>query len=109
MSKWEDRLKIYDQLVAKCPRFDRKGKTMPYTPANGYMFSQLNKAGELGIRFSKNAQAKYIEEFNSSHFRSYNSVMQGYVLIPEDLLKDHEKMVELLNESYAYVMSLEPK
>ena len=53
---WDERLKIYDKLVSKCPRFQRKGKTMPYTSANGYMFSLLNKAGEIGIRFSKEVQ-----------------------------------------------------
>ncbi|NNF18593.1 MAG: hypothetical protein HKN61_02355, partial [Flavobacteriaceae bacterium] len=72
-------------------------------------FSLLNKAGDLGIRFSKDVQEEYIEEFNSSLFRSYNSVMHGYVLIPEDMLTDDKKMVELLNESYDYVMSLDPK
>ncbi len=50
---WEEKLKIYDELISKCSRFGRFGKTMPYTSANGYMFSALNKAGEIGIRFSK--------------------------------------------------------
>ena len=40
---WEEKLKLYDELISKCPRFERKGKTMPYTSANGYMFSLLNK------------------------------------------------------------------
>lgn len=44
---WDKRLKIYDELVANSPRIERKGKTMPYTSANGYMFSLLNKAGEI--------------------------------------------------------------
>lgn len=106
---YEDNLKIYDELVAKCPRFERKGKTMPYTSANGYMFSLLNKAGELGIRFSKKIQEKYIEEFDSTIFKSYDSIMRGYVLIPEKMLEDLDHIAEYLNESYDYVMSLEPK
>lgn len=106
---WEEKLKIYDELVAKCPRFERKGKTVPHTAANGYMFSILNKAGELGIRFSKEVQKKYIEEFNSDIFKSYNSVMHGYVLIPDQMLKDLDQLAEYLNESYDYIMSLEPK
>ena len=36
---WDDKLARYDQLIAKCPGFDRKGKTVPYTSANGHMFS----------------------------------------------------------------------
>ena len=106
---WEEKLKIYDELVAKCPRFERKGKTMPYTSANGHMFSLLNKAGEIGIRFSKEVQEKYIEEFDSTIFKSYNSIMHGYVLIPDKLLEDLDNVARYLNESYDYVMSLEPK
>ena len=106
---WKEKLKLYDELIAKCPRFERKGKTMPYTSANGYMFSLLNKAGEIGIRFSKEVQMKYIEEFNSDIYKSYNAVMQGYVLIPEHMLEDLDNVAKYLGESYDYVMSLEPK
>lgn len=106
---WEDKLARYDQLVAKCPRFDRKGKTMPYTSANGHMFSLLNKDGQLGIRFSKSVQEKYIQEFDTTIFKSHGAVMRGYVLIPDHLLEDLEKLAEYLNESYDYVMTLEPK
>ena len=109
MGKWDDQLKLYDELVALCPRFERKGKTMPYTSANGYMFSLLNKAGELGIRFSKEVQEKYLQEYSTTLFKSYNSVMHGYILITEDMLKDQNNVIQLLNESYDHVMSLEPK
>jgi hypothetical protein len=50
---WEIKLALYDQLVEKYPRFERKGKTVPYTSANGHMFSLLNKEGELGFRYSE--------------------------------------------------------
>ena len=106
---YEEKLKIYDELVSKCPRFERKGKTMPYTSANGYMFSLLNKAGEIGIRFSKEVQKKHMEEWNTTLFKSYNAVMQGYVLIPQAMLGDLDNLARYLNESYDYVMSLEPK
>jgi len=106
---WEQNLAIYDEVVARCPRFERKGKTMPYTSANGYMFSLLNKAGELGIRFSKEVQEEYIQEWASTTFISYGATMKGYVLIPEDLLSDLDQLAVYLNESYDYVMSLDPK
>ena len=106
---WEEKLKLYDKLIGKCPRFERKGKTMPYTSANGYMFSLLNKAGEIGIRFSKEVQEKYLKEFDSTLFKSYNAVMRGYVLIPEKMLEDLDNVAKYLNESYDYVMTLEPK
>ncbi len=106
---WEEKLKIYDSLVARCGRFERKGKTMPFTSANGHMFSLFNKAGEIGIRFSKEVQKKYIKEFDSSIYKSYNSIMHGYVLIPEKMLEDLDNLAKYLDESYDYVMSLDPK
>ncbi|WP_297690697.1 hypothetical protein [uncultured Eudoraea sp.] len=106
---WNEKLQIYDALVAKCERFNRKGKTMPYTSANGYMFSLYNKASEIGIRFSKEVQKKYMEEYNTAIYKSYNAVMQGYILITEEMLADLNNVAKLLDENYDYVMSLEPK
>jgi hypothetical protein len=106
---WDEKLELYDKLVEKCPRFERKGKTMPYTSANGHMFSLLNKAGEVGFRYSKEVQKKYIEEFNASTFQSYGAIMRGYVLIPEEMWDDLDTLAKYLAESFDYVMSLEPK
>ena len=96
---WEERLKLYDSIIDKCPRFERKGKTMPFTAANGYMFTLLNKAGEIGIRFSKETQEKYFDEFNTTKYTSYNATMQGYILIPEKMLKDTDYIAKLMDES----------
>jgi len=106
---WEKKLALYDELAAKCPRFERKGKTMPYTSANGYMFSLLNKNAEFGIRFSKEVQVKYIREWNSSTLQSYGATMKGYVLVPEHFWDDMDTLAQYLNESYDYVMTLPPK
>lgn len=106
---WEKNLAIYDEAVAKCPRFPRKGKTMPYTSANGHMFSLLNKAGELGVRFSKEVQQNYIEDLPTTTFISYGATMRGYILLPDAIVQDQDRLVDLLNEGYDYVMSLEPK
>lgn len=106
---WDIQLKIYDELVSRCPRFERKGKSMIYTSANGHMFSLLNKDGEMGIRFSKEVQKKYMEEYNTTLYKSYNSIMHGYILITDEMLKDPDNIVKLLDESYDYVMSLDPK
>lgn len=105
----EDKLKIYDELVAQCSRFERKGKTMPYTSANGYMFSLFNKANEIGIRFSKETQKKYLEQYETTLYKSYNAIMHGYILITNKMLEDKKNVIKLLNESYDHVMSLEPK
>ena len=106
---WKDRLKLYDELISKCPRFERKGKTMPYTSANTHMFSLLNKAGEIGIRFSKEVQEKYIKEWNTTTYQSYGATMRGYVLIPETMLEDLDLVATYLDESFDHVMGLEPQ
>jgi hypothetical protein len=106
---FNETLKIYDQLVDLCPDFERKGKTVPYTSANGYMFSLINKDGELGFRFSKEDQQEFIEKHNTTIFKSHGAVMRGYVLIPREMFEDLELLSKYLNESYAYVISLPKK
>ena len=106
---WEERLAKYDELITMCPRFERKGKTVPYTSANGHMFSQLNKDGEVGIRFSKAVQEKYMQELDTTTFKSYGATMRGDILIPEEMWNDLDNLARYLNEGYDYVMSLEPK
>ena len=106
---WQEKLKVYDDLVSRCPRFKRKGKSVPYTSANGHMFSLYNKAGEIGIRFDKETQKNYFKKYNTTIFKSYNAVMHGYILITEDMLEDLDNVSKLLDESFDYVMSLPPK
>ena len=105
----KERLALYDSIVEQCPSFERKGKTVPYTSANGHMFSFINKDGELGFRFSKEVQEEYFEKYKTTHFISHNSKMKGYILITEEMLSDSKLLIELLNQSYDYVMSLDPK
>ncbi len=106
---WEEKLKFYDELVATSSRFNRKGKTVPYTSANGYMFSLFNKAGEIGIRLSKESGKKFMEEHQATIYHSHGAVMKNYVLIPEKLYNNLELLSAYLEESYDYVMSLPPK
>ncbi len=109
MSTKTEQLKIYDELISQCPRFERKGKSMFFCSANGYMFSIQNKVGEIGIRFAKNVQKEYLKKYNTTTIESYGAVMQGYILVTPEMLRDQLAVISLLNESYDYVMSLEPK
>ncbi len=102
-------LDVYDAMIARVPEVERKGKTMLYTSANGYMFSQLNKAGEIGIRLPKERGAEFIAKHDAGPFLSYGAVMRDYVLVPAHLHTDIDLLAATLAESYAYVMSLPPK
>lgn len=106
---YTENLARYDAIVDLCPRFERKGKSMPYTSANGHMFSILNKDGELGFRYSKEVQEKYIKKWDSDVLHSHGAVMRGYVKIPEKMFAKPKTLAKYLNESYDYVMSLDPK
>ncbi len=106
---WEDKVKVYDELVDKCSDFKRKGKTVPYTSSNGYMFSLINKKGELGIRLSKEEGEAFKEKYNTGDFFSHGAKMRGYVLITDELLNDLDKLAKYLNLGFNYVMSLDPK
>ena len=108
MSKeyWEQQLKKYDDLVGMTDKFERLGKTMPYTSANTHMFSLLNKDGEFGIRLSKESQEAFKEKYNTTIYQSYGAVMRDYVLVPAEMLNDPKALLPYLLESYDYVMSL---
>jgi hypothetical protein len=106
---YEERLKIYDKIVDKAG-LERKGKSMPYTSSNGYMFSQLNKAGEIGIRLSKEDGKTFLETYpDSGAFKSYGATMREYVLIPDSLLTDIQLVASYLQAGHHYVNTLKPK
>lgn len=106
---WESRLAYFDQLVAQCPDFTRKGKTMPYTSSNGHMFSLLNKAGELGVRLPKDAGEAFRAKYGTGNFTSHGATMRGYVLIPESLYGNDALLIDLLEQGFAYVNTLPSK
>ena len=54
-------------------------------------------------------QEKYFEKFNTSYFLSYGAKMKGYILITKEMQDDLDESAKYLNESYDYVMSLDPK
>ena len=109
MATRDENLEAYDKAVALCERFQRKGKTMPYTSANGHMFSLLNKKGELGIRFSKEVQKKYIRQWETGLFYSYNAEMRGYVRVPQQILDNPNDLAQYLDEGFNFVQTLPPK
>lgn len=97
----------YDKVLSKCPEIERKGKSLPYTSVNGHMFSQLNKEGQLGIRFSGERKNELLEKLDTEPFFSYGKEMKGYIRIPEKLWEDMEVLAALLQESYEYARTLE--
>jgi hypothetical protein len=50
-----------------------------------------------------------MQEWGTTIFKSHGPTMRGYVLVPENMFENVDKLSEYLNESYDYVMSLPPK
>lgn len=106
---YEESVALYDALLATHPDIERKGKNFLYTSVNGHMFTYLDKDGKLGIRLSKEDGAAFVEKYKTGPFIQYNSVMRGYVSIPDDLLENTDKLKTYLLRSYDFVLSLKPK
>ena len=105
----QDKVDLYDKLLATHPDIERKGKNMLYTSVNGHMFTYLDSEGVLGIRLSKEDQEAFVAKFNTPPFKQYGAVMRGYVTVPDDLFQDTEALKPYLEMSYDYIMSLSPK
>ncbi|MEL6258985.1 MAG: hypothetical protein AAFQ67_08015 [Pseudomonadota bacterium] len=63
---------IYDRACAAAG-LERKGKNLVYTSANGHMYSQMNKAGDLGVRLPKDRQKALAAEHGAGPFKSYGA------------------------------------
>jgi hypothetical protein len=73
------------------------------------MFTLFNKAGEIGVRLSKESGELFMDRYNTTRYKSYGAFMRGYVLIPENLYDNMPLLTELFNEGYNFVLSLDPK
>jgi len=107
--QYDEALELYDQLVARFPDVQRKGKANPYTSLNGHMFSFLDKQGRLGLRFGNEEQQWFFDNINPEPMISYGATMRGYVVVPDEMLKDTETMVEYFQKSFDYISTLKPK
>jgi TfoX/Sxy family transcriptional regulator of competence genes len=105
----QDKIELYDQLIATHPDIERKGVTNPYTSLNGHMFTHLSKDGTLGLRLPKEEREAFLEKYNTSLYESYGAVMKEYVAVPDDLLQNTEELKQYLDLSYEYIKTLKPK
>lgn len=107
--RYQKNLELYEKLISMTPEIQRKGKSMPYTSANGHMFSLMNKNGEIGIRLPKEKREVFLKKYETVTFKSYGAVMKEYVLIPGSLLNQLEILSSYLLDGYNYVNLLKSK
>jgi hypothetical protein len=100
---------LYAALIAGHADIELKGKTMPYTSANGHMFSHLDKEGAMGLRLPSDARETFLADFQTELFVQHGRVMKEYVAVPAELLANTVGLQAHLAVSFDYVMSLKPK
>lgn len=105
----QEKIDLYEQLIATNPDIERKGVTNPYTSVNGHMFSHLSKTGSMGLRLPKEEREAFLEKYNTSPYESYGAIMREYVTVPDDLLENTAELKKYFDISYTYTKSLDPK
>lgn len=105
-----DKLELFKRLLDLHPEIELKGGLkLPYTSYQGNMFSQLTKAGVLGLRMGKIEREAFMAEFDGSLLETYGAVMKEYVAVPDYLLEDAQRLLPYLEQSYAYAKTLKPQ
>lgn len=105
----EDRLRLYDKLVAAVPNLERKGATMPYTSVNGNMFSFLTKTGQLALRLPTDERNAFLKKYKATLCEQHGRVMEEYVEVPDTVLKKTPELTKFFELSFVYVSALKPK
>ena len=105
-----DKLELYKRLLDLHPEIELKGGLkLPYTSYQGNMFSQLTKAGVLGLRLGLAERDAFLVQFDCRLLETYGTVMKEYVAVPDPLLRDTQRLLPYLEQSYAYAKTLKPQ
>lgn len=102
-------VETYDRLLALDDRFERKGRSMPYTSLNGHMYSFLTPQGVLGVRLSPSDRAAFEAEHGESPMTQHGRAMKEYIGVPAALLDEPERVLPWLLAAHGYVATLRPK
>ena len=105
----ENKLALYEKLVATNPAVERKGVSMPYTSCNGHMFSFLTKAGPLALRLPIEDREVFLKNYKTALCEQHGRIMKEYVVVPDRLLKNTNDLKKYFEISFIYVSSLKPK
>jgi len=104
-----EKLELYERLVATNPKVERKGDTVPYTSMNGHMFSYLSKQGKLALRLPADEREVFLKKYKAKLCEAYGVVQKEYVEVPDSLLASTKELKKYFDASFAYVSSLKPK
>jgi len=104
-----ERVVLYEKLIATMPQLERKGDANPYTALNGNMFTLLHQSKTLAIRLPEGERERFLRKYKTSLFEAYGAVMKEYVTVPDALLAKTKELQKYLAQSYEYAKTLKPK
>jgi hypothetical protein len=107
----EEKLALFDKLIAVRPEIERKGANNAYAAVNGNMFLLMQSDGVLAIRLPEEAREEFLKKYKTKLHEAYGAVMKEYVAVPDGVLvagkvKELQKYVA---SSYNYAKSLKAK
>jgi hypothetical protein len=105
----EDKVKLYEKLIATNPDVERKGATLPYTSRNGHMFSYLHQSGLMALKLPKEQIDQFLKKYDTKLFEAYGILQKEYVTVPDRLLAKTSELKKYFDMSYQYIGSLKPK
>jgi len=105
----QNKIALFDQLVAAHPDAVRKGDTIPYTSLNGHMYSYFSKDGFLALRLPAGEREAFLKQYNTSLVTAYGIIQKEYVTVPDALLEQTAELKPWFDKSYEYVSTMKPK
>jgi hypothetical protein len=103
------RLALYEKLIATDPSIERKGVTIPYTSANGKMFTYLSPTGGLCLRLPPDERETFMKKYRAKLVVQHGVVMKDFVAVPPGLLARTAELKKYLPMSRAFAVQLGTK
>jgi hypothetical protein len=105
----EEKIELYNKLVATYPDAVRKGDTMPYTSLNGHMYSYFTKDNFMALKLPEKERAAFLEQYKTTLVQQYGIIQKEYVTVPGSLLSNTGELQPWFALSYQYTSTLKPK
>ncbi|HEY6203780.1 MAG TPA: hypothetical protein VI056_12155 [Candidatus Limnocylindria bacterium] len=103
------KLALYDKLIATDPKIERKGATIPYTSANGKMFTYLSPTGDLRLRLPPDERESFMKKYKTKVVVQHGVVMKDFVAVPSELFARTGELKKYLAISRGFAEQLGTK
>jgi hypothetical protein len=100
------KLALYEKLIATDPHIERKGATIPYTSANGKMFTYLSPTGNLRLRLPSDERQAFMKKYKAKVVVQHGVVMKDFVAVPPGLLARTAELKKYLAISRGFAEQL---